>query len=179
MEETWKGIIYQGKDFSEFYEVSNTGKIRNSRNKREVKLQISNTGYCYYCGGTGKRKSQKIFRVHRAMMESFQVPNPENKSSINHKDGDKLNNSFDNLEWCTHKENIQHAWDTGLRNSDSISGVNNCSSILKEEDILFIKNNYIPYSRIFGTRRLGIMFNVDHSVISEIVNNKSYKNMLL
>lgn len=51
--------------------------------------------------------------VHRLVAEAF-IPTVEGKTIINHKDGDKLNNSVDNLEWCTHSENTQHAVDAGL-----------------------------------------------------------------
>jgi hypothetical protein len=51
--------------------------------------------------------------IHRIMAEVF-LPNPEGKLQVNHKDGNKLNNRLDNLEWNTPEENSQHAYDTGL-----------------------------------------------------------------
>lgn len=62
----------------------------------------------------GKRTNRPI---HRLMCETF-LPNPDNKAHVNHIDGNKLNNQLSNLEWATESENSQHAYDTGLSNSD-------------------------------------------------------------
>jgi len=59
-------------------------------------------------------KGRNMF-IHRLMCETF-LPNPENKPMVNHKDGNKLNNKLNNLEWVTAAENNKHAIDTGLSN---------------------------------------------------------------
>lgn len=60
--------------------------------------------------GNGK---YKVKHVHRLVAEQF-VPNPDSNPQVNHKDGNKQNNHKDNLEWVTNKQNIRHAFDTGL-----------------------------------------------------------------
>ena len=65
----------------------------------------------------GKRKEETI---HRLIALAF-IPNPENKPAVNHKDGNKLNNCVNNLEWCTYQENVQHAMDAGLRRIEVIN----------------------------------------------------------
>lgn len=69
-------------------------------------------GYLHvYLYNNGKRTTANI---HRLVAEAF-IPNPNNLPQINHKDTNKQNNHIDNLEWCTAKENTQHAIKNGLR----------------------------------------------------------------
>lgn len=109
---------------SGFYEVSNLGRIRSldhrirQRNNSEklYKGKILNTwsdkiGYTIV--GLNKHNKYKLKKVHRLVAEAF-IPNPENKSDVNHIDGDKSNNIVSNLEWVTRSENMKHAYDTGL-----------------------------------------------------------------
>jgi hypothetical protein len=62
----------------------------------------------------GKGTKRKRYYVHRLLAEQY-IPNPENKPWVNHKDGNKSNNRIDNLEWSTISENLQHAYNTGLK----------------------------------------------------------------
>lgn len=92
------------------YEISSLGKIRNLQGK-VLKTYIQNSGYEQIkinYQGLHIHKS-----IHRLVAEAF-IPNPLNKEYVNHIDGNKLNNTVDNLEWCTNSENILHARKTGL-----------------------------------------------------------------
>lgn len=76
-----------------------------------LKPQINTSGY--WTIGLYKNGKRKLYRIHRLIGKAF-IPNPYNKPEINHKDGNKLNNHIENLEWVTTSENTQHAWDTKL-----------------------------------------------------------------
>ena len=79
---------------------------------------MSNDGYPAVTlrSDAGKRQT---FKVHRLVALLF-VENPNNKETVNHKSGDKCDNRVCNLEWMTHAENIQHAWDAGLLASTEV-----------------------------------------------------------
>ena len=63
-----------------------------------------------------KNGKTKTCFLHRLIAQLF-IPNEFNKTNVNHKDGDKSRNWYENLEWVTHAENVQHAYDTGLNNT--------------------------------------------------------------
>lgn len=78
---------------------------------RILKPTINGNGY--YMVGFFTKPNRINVNLHRALMETF-VPNPQNFPHINHIDGNKLNNTLSNLEWCSSQHNTQHAHDLGL-----------------------------------------------------------------
>jgi hypothetical protein len=116
----------------------------------------------------------KNYSIHRMVAECY-IPNPNNLPEVNHDDGDKTNNHISNLYWCTRSNNMKHAHQTGLW--DSPKGESNGKSKLTEEQVKWIRQNYIPRHPEFGTRALGRKFNVKHSIISNIINNKRWRHI--
>lgn len=97
----WKEIKDSG------YFISSKGEVKNPKGKT-LKPQKTRNGYLRVC------INGKYQRIHRLVAEAF-VSNYNNYNQINHKDGNKANNNANNLEWCTAKQNIQHAYKTGLK----------------------------------------------------------------
>ena len=97
--EIWKTI----EEFP-IYEVSNLGRIKNTKSQKILR-PIIKSGYHHV--SLTNSNCRKNCKVHRLVAMAF-IPNPENKSDVNHKDKDKLNNQLSNLEWMTRKENCIH-----------------------------------------------------------------------
>lgn len=89
------------------YSVSNTGLIRNDKTNRLLSLRTYNGGYVRATLCLGKHAKGKTVLVHRIVAQAF-LPNPQNKPTVNHIDGDKTNNNVSNLEWATVSENQLH-----------------------------------------------------------------------
>ena len=128
--EVWKPIPgYEG-----LYEASSQGRIRTAEGKvtssarfdrRVWQQRIMKQKWRKRPNGKHedarvclwKDGKEKTHLVSRLVAMSF-LPMPFDKLTVNHIDGNPSNNRIDNLEWCTHQENVQHAFDTGLqRNS--------------------------------------------------------------
>ncbi len=97
------------------YTISENGIVMNG--EREKAQTLGPQGYKYVT--LYKDNKSKKLTIHRLLMLAF-VDNPEGKRTVNHKDGNKLNNSLDNLEWNTDAENIQHAYSSGLYKNRAI-----------------------------------------------------------
>ena len=113
-------------------------------------------------------------RVHRLVAEAF-IPNPENKDTVNHIDGNKQNNIVSNLEWVNRTEQMIHAYNLGLKTSRI--GSKNSNAKLTDEQVREIRKLYVPQSKEFGTVALGKKYGVTNRVIGLIVNGKAYKNV--
>lgn len=94
------------KGLEGFYEVSSVGEIRRVGNIEPRKKGKMTAGY--YCVTCYVNNVARHISIHRAVAEAF-IPNPEGKRTVNHKDGNKLNNVVSNLEWATHSENSLHS----------------------------------------------------------------------
>jgi hypothetical protein len=99
-EELWKPI----ENF-ENYEISTSGRVKNTTTDRIMKL---NSKGGYLCISLINSSGKKIFKVHRLVALAF-IPNPENKTDVNHIDKNKHNNNISNLEWNTRAENNIHS----------------------------------------------------------------------
>ena len=108
MKELWKDI----KGYEGLYQVSNLGRVKRVTTSRILKGCKDKDGYLKVILCKNNIKSTKT--VHRLVAQAF-IPNTENKLEVNHIDEDKANNTVNNLEWSTRKENLNH----GTRNERS------------------------------------------------------------
>lgn len=103
--EQWKAI----KGFEE-YQISTSGQVKARSGKI---LAPNNNGFGYLHVHLMKDGAIHVKKIHRLVAEAF-IDNPQAKPQVNHKDGNKSNNTVDNLEWATRSENMKHACANGL-----------------------------------------------------------------
>lgn len=143
------------KGYEGLYEVDDQGNVYSLISNRFIDSGLTTKKYKRVCfTANGKRR---FIHVHRLVAEAF-IPNPLDLPQVNHKDGNKLNNHVDNLEWCSASENMKHSYDSGLHFRK-----------LSPEDVRFILDHYIPRDKEFGTRALGRKFNVSQTAICQVL----------
>lgn len=151
------------------------GKVRNINTGTIYKTHTDRYGYERLRVSIGN-SVMKTIKIHRAVAQTF-IPNPENKEDVNHKDGNKLNNNVENLEWTTTSENMVHSFAMGLHDSNVYKSINSPVAKLTKEEVRFIKEHYIPFDSDYGTHGLARKFGVSKSTIFRIINNESYTNI--
>lgn len=103
---------YKIKGYEDYY-ITKSGKIFSTLTNKELKFDKSSHGYCRVKLMDRRLGKFIALQVHRIVATQF-IPNPNNLPEVNHKDGNKSNNSIYNLEWCTSEYNHRHAKETGL-----------------------------------------------------------------
>ena len=119
MEIIWKRMIYHGEDLGDYYLVSNTGEIKGVKTGKIRSKNINHEGYYYVSVSLGSKDNKAYIKIHRAVAETF-LDNINNYPIINHKDGNKLNNNINNLEYCTYKQNANHAVENNLMTNEHV-----------------------------------------------------------
>ena len=140
------------------YKMNKMGEIFSLKTNKVLKPIKHSTGYNVI--RLTNSSGVKTIRYHRIVAKVL-VPNPENLPVVNHIDGDKRNNRPDNLEWCTHKHNHDHAIDKGLK-SNGVGVKNPACRFDKEEvkswlsDLISGKKNIQDIAKEVGAARTTI-----------------------
>ena len=100
------------------YEISSNGNVRNKTTKKILKGRKSKSGYLQVSIKFDGEEKFKNKYIHRLVAEAF-IENKYNKKEVNHKDGNKLNNNLDNLEWVTSSENQKHRHSIGINKTSN------------------------------------------------------------
>ena len=143
------------------YIINEQGDVFNKHTGHKLKPQLNGKGYLRV--GIGG----KLCFVHRLVAEKY-IPNPKELPQVNHKDGNKLNNCVNNLEWCTNFENRKHA----VQNNLHLIG-DKCSwAKLTEKDAIEILKNKTTSSKILAQK-----YNVSRGTIEDIKHYRTWKHL--
>ncbi len=176
MQEIWKDI----EGFDGYYQISNLGRVKSlgGRNGREKGVehirQISLTRDGYEKVRLLHNGKDKTLRIHRLVAETF-IPNPENKETVNHKDGDKTNNCVSNLEWADRNEQMKHAYALELKRAQK--GSKNINAKLTDDEVREIRKNYVWQSKEFGTVALAKKYGITNAAIGKVIRHETYTNV--
>lgn len=169
MKEIWKDI----KGYENLYEISNIGRIRSKdrivyqKNRwnnniskfvykgKMLNIKIEEDKYVQV--HLTKNNKQKRYLVHRLVAEAF-IPNPENKSQVNHINCIKNDNRVENLEWNTPKENTQHA----IKNNRKIINAIKINQYNLEGKFIKQWNSMLEIAKEYNTTKQNIWLCCNH-----------------
>lgn len=163
VKELWKPLLeYKG------IEVSSIGRIKKAANKRRKERILTEfpkdrDGYCR-CSVQKLDGTWTSQPVHRLVAKAF-IENPENKSSVNHIDGNRTNNRVENLEWVTPRENVIHSFKYGERRA--------CKQIPKRTILTDFQISQIDTLRsLYTVNQMAKLFNIEYQSLKNIIHKK-------
>ena len=155
------------------YSVSNLGRVKS---KKTGKLLKSYRTKGYLRVSLYNDAGRKCKLVHRLVAEAF-IPNPQNKSDVNHINGCKTDANACNLEWATASENMSHAHSNGLRPMIDTQGEKNGFSKLTEFQVMQIKQ--LLANGKLTQKTIGSQFNVSRETISSIKSGRRWQEVII
>ena len=168
------------KDYEGLYQVSNFGRVKSLARYRQIgnracyykeKILTAYISNGYYRLELYKNNVGINYSIHCLVAEAF-IPNPQNKLTVNHEDGNKLNNFIWNLKWMTSKEQTNHSINS-LENY--VHGENCGTHILIEPQVIEILEKYATGN--YKQTELAKEYNVNKSTIWNIIHNISWKHI--
>lgn len=162
-------------DYEGLYCATADGKVFSIKGSRRSKfnpqsLTPRKVSLGYHGITLTKNGVRKQCLLHRIIAQTF-IPNPENKPTVNHKDGNKQNNCVANLEWCTQKEQIKHAIETGLTTFKTGENARNVKLSNKAvSEIKWLLEKGFSQSTIAG------LYEIHQSHVSNIKSGKKRAN---
>lgn len=147
------------------YEVSEEGNVY--RDGKQLKPYLCDNGYYKV---VGSKNGQRVhIWIHKAVGELY-VPNYQEGFEILHLNGEKTDNRHTNLMWTSRKHICLYTTKILKRNIGEAKG----AAKLTDENIRFIRKNYIPRDRDYGVRGLARQFDVTPTAVSKVVRNTSW-----
>ena len=153
---------YEGR-----YTVDEDGAVYSEISGKELSKVVMDSGYVYVHLFDGKNKNGKCLRLNRIVAQTF-LPNPNGFEQVNHKNGNKKDNSVNNLEWCSPLQNMQHAVKTGLKNH---SGDKNPSAKLTWDQVHAIREEYKYNS---NSRKIAAKYGITQVMVCKIARNECW-----
>jgi hypothetical protein len=180
MTELWLPVVgYEG-----YYEVSNIGRVRSV----DRKVIYADGRIFMYQGKVLSYNVNKIngalmvhlyknakrmaYTVHRLVLSAFS-PTCDSTLEVNHKNGNRADNSVDNLEWCTRKENMQHGFRTGLINN---TGTNHGNNVYNDLQIIEAK---VMLKKGFSLGEIETKTGVKKATLHQIKAKKQWNHVVI
>jgi hypothetical protein len=152
------------------YLVDSNGNVYSEYSEMYLKPFENPSGYLLV---DLHHKGKSYYRqVHRLVAHAF-IPNPEGLPTVNHKNGDKHDNHYWNLEWMTIKDNVRHAWSTGLVKPRY--GIDNPANVYSEDQIHAVCS--LLESRKYSNKKIAEMYNVNVTLIRDIKFRGKWKHI--